>query len=353
MQTTTLRSRVSLCFLLLVCVGKLSAQTSEVTLNAAMLDSVQAFLASLSSTQRDTASYDFDADERLNWHFIPRPRNGLSYNDMEPGQRALADRLLATFLGDRGYRKVEQIRSLEAVLRELETNGRFVRDPMAYYFTVFGQPSTEGTWAFRLEGHHIALNWTFVAGRGIASTPQFFGSNPAEVRSGDLSGLRVLATEEDLGRQLVRSLTADQRSRAVLAQPVPRDILTAAEVQVTPLDQTGIPWGDLDSAQRLILMNLIEEVAATQPDAITDQRMGLVRADRDRIQFTWVGGTGATDAHYWRIQGSDFLIEYDKVQNDANHIHLVWRDFDGDFGNDLIRLHYQAVAAAYGPGHRH
>ncbi len=343
---------IGLTFSMMVA-GQATAQQQPVELTGAMVNAVNVFLNSLSDTQRDAVSYDFDDEERLNWHFIPRPRNGLSFNDMNDAQRAQADALLATFLGETGYRKVGQIRSLEDVLKAIEINGRFVRDPMAYYLTVFGQPSLGGTWAFRLEGHHIAFNWTFVSGSGLASTPQFFGSNPAQVRGGSLDGLRVLAREEDLGLELVGSLTTSQQAEAILELAVPGDILTGAQGEIGPLENTGIAWDALDSAQQLTLMNLIEEVAAAQPAGIRDARMTRVRTDREQIRFTWIGGTDSGAGNYWRIQGSDFLIEYDKTQNDANHIHLVWRDFDRDFGRDLLRMHYDAVAAEFGAGHRH
>ena len=41
--------------------------------------------------------------------------------------------------------------------------------------------------------------------------------------------------------------------------------------------------------------------------------------------------------------GPDFLIEYDNTQNNANHIHSVWRDLTGDFGEDLLKEHYAAT----------
>ena len=333
--------------------GQLMAQQTTIALTENMVDSINAFLNGLSAEQHDTATYGFNDDERLNWHFIPRSRNGLSFNDMNETQRSLASQVMSTFLSNQGFEKVTQIRSLESVLKEIEVNGRFDRDPNAYFLTVFGEPSLDGTWAFRFEGHHIALNWTFVEGNGIASSPQFFGSNPAQVRSGPQAGLRVLAAEEDLARQLVVSMNTSQQNQAIHPVEVPRDIFTAAEVEIGPFENNGIAWGALTSAQQLNLMNLIEEVASAQPDAVSATRMTQVRANRETISFTWIGGTGNTDAHYWRVQGNDFLIEYDKTQNNANHIHLVWRDFNGDFGRDLIRLHYDAVAAQFGPGHQH
>lgn len=330
------------------------AQTVTLALTSEMVGSVTGLLDGLSQAQRDMIAYAFDDPERLNWHFIPRTRNGLSFNEMDAGQQALATGVLQAFLSAKGYAKVEQIRSLESVLKEIEVNGRFVRDPNAYFLTVFGTPSVDGTWAFRLEGHHVAFNWTFAAGSGIASSPQFFGSNPAEVRDGSLAGLRVLGVEEDLGRRLVMSLDADQQRQAVLETTVPGDILSGADKQIAPLELTGVSLAALDPDQQQLLLALVEEVAGAQPDALAGERMARVRAnDPGAIRFTWIGGTGAADGHYYRIQGQDFLIEYDKTQNEANHVHLVWRDFNGDFGRDLLRLHYDTVAAEFGPGHRH
>jgi hypothetical protein len=66
----------------------------------------------------------------------------------------------------------------------------------------------------------------------------------------------------------------------------------------------------------------------------------LKKEELDEIHFAWAGATELTKGHYYRVQGKTFLIEFDNVQNDANHIHTVWRDFDGDFGRDLIKEHY-------------
>lgn len=330
------------------------AQSPTAELNARLVTATNAFVASLDASQREQAQYSFADDERLNWHFIPRPRNGIPLKSLNAAQRELAMGLVEAFLGDKGFAKSEQIRGLENVLAAIEVNGRFVRDPELYYLTVFGTPGPDSDWAFRYEGHHQAFNWTFVGGQGIASTPQFFGSNPAEVREGPQLGLRVLATEEDLARELVTSLNADQARRAILEGQAPNDIYTGANKEVSPLEASGIRYATLNGAQQGLLMQLIEEVAATQDARIAEQRLATIRAAGvDHIQFAWIGSTERGDPHYYRIQGQGFLIEYDNTQNEANHIHLVWRDFDGDFGRDLIRMHYDAVAADFGSGHRH
>ena len=355
-MSKTKRKILTHCCLLLFLTGMarpIKAQQATIELTQSMVNSTAEFLSGLTPRQRELATYSFNDEERLNWHFIPRSRNGISINAMNSSQREAATSVIRSFLSAKGYSKVEQIRGLESVLADIEVNGRFVRDPDAYFLTVFGNPSMSDTWAFRFEGHHIALNWTFVEGNGIASSPQFFGSNPAEVRQGEKSGLRVLASEEDFARELVKSLTTQQQAAAILKVETPRDIYTAAEVEVSPLENTGIAYSSLNSMQQILLMRVIEEVASAQPDAIADERMRQIRDNSNVIKFAWIGGLERGDAHYYRIQGAGFLIEYDNTQNDANHIHLVWRDFNGDFGRDLIRLHYDSVATEFGPGHNH
>ncbi len=262
--------------------------------------------------------------------------------------------MLQTFFSAKGFQKSENVRALESVLAEIEVNGRIDRDPDLYFITVFGSPSLDGNWALRYEGHHMAFNWTFVGGQGIASSPQFFGSNPAEVRTGPKQGTRVLAVEEDLARTLVTSLDASQSSQAIIDTEVPRDIYTAAEKEVSALEDQGIAFSALNSQQKQTLISLIEELVLIQPTVIAEARMATIRHEgMDNIKFAWIGSIERGDPHYYRVQGPGFLIEYDNTQNNANHIHLVWRDFMGDFGRDLIRMHYDAVAVEFGPGHQH
>lgn len=326
-----------------------SAQEPPMALTEEMIAVTEGFLESLNDEQRGKAVFDFDAEERLNWHFIPRTRQGIPLKELDATQLTQATRLLRTFLSPTGYEKTEQVRNLERVLLEIEVNPRFVRDPDLYYLTVFGEPSLEGEWALRFEGHHLAFNWTFAGGMGLTSTPQFVGSNPAEVRSGARTGLRVLATEEDLARALLKSLSADQSAVTILPGEAPGDIITGSDREVTALDDVGIAYAQLNAEQQGQLMRIIEQIAGVQPAAIVAERMAAIRADGvENLKFAWMGGSELGDPHYYRIQGPGFLIEYDNTQNDANHIHLVWRDFEGDFGRDLLRMHYEAVAGSTG-----
>lgn len=323
---------------------------------AQMADSAKAFLATLDPAQREKASIPFNSEERLNWHYVPKTgeRKGLQLKDMNPTQQKAALSLLATGLSQRGYDKASTIRSLDIILREVEKNPR-VRDPEFYFFSVFGEPSDKGTWGWRYEGHHASLNWTIVKGKVAGSTPQFFGANPGEVRvdvaGAPPRGTRVLGKEEDLGRALVKSLNAEQRSVAVIDAKAPADILTAASRTAAIQEDKGLAYSKLTKDQQGMLLSIVQEYADVQPKPIAQERIAKLRkAGLDNVKFAWMGGLELGEPHYYRIQGSTFLIEYDNTQNNANHPHSVWRDFKGDWGMDLLAMHYQAsphrIAAA-------
>jgi hypothetical protein len=315
---------------------------------AAMASAAQRFLGTLDATQRARAQLAFDTEERFNWNFVPMVRAGVPFKQMTPPQREAALALLRAGLSEKGYTKAEAVRALEVILAEIEKNP-VRRDPELYYLVIFGEPSADGTWGWRYEGHHISLNWTLVAGASIASTPQFFGSNPAEVRQGPKKGLRVLAAEEDLARAVLASLTAEQRAQSVISPDAPDDILTSNHRKAAMQENRGLRYADMTTEQRGLLMALIDEYAAAQPQALARGRIERLRkAGLEPVTFAWMGGLERGQRHYYRVQGPTFLIEYDNTQNDANHIHAVWRDFDGDFGVDLLEQHYKQAPRGHG-----
>ncbi|HUF47363.1 MAG TPA: DUF3500 domain-containing protein [Vicinamibacterales bacterium] len=315
---------------------------SQTAPEQAMARAAGALIATLDEPQRARLLWPFDSDERLNWHFIPRERQGLSLEDMNERQREAAFALLRAGLSQKGYSKAETIRSLEVVLAA--TGSSLVRDPELYFFTLFGDPSSP-TWAWRYEGHHLSQNWTIVSGRATATTPAFFGASPAEVRAGPMAGTRALAAEADLAWSLLGTLTPEQRQQAVTATTAPRDIITGAERVVSILDNVGLAADRMTPAQQGTLMSLVEEHASSQSPALAAARMARVRSGGlTAIRFAWMGATtrAAGAGYYYRIQGPAFLIEYDNTQNNANHQHIVWRDFTADFGRDVLGDHYAA-----------
>jgi Protein of unknown function (DUF3500) len=307
-----------------------------------MASAATAFLASLTPEQRAQATFQFPDEERFQWHYIPKERKGLPLREMTPTQKQLAHALLAAGLSQRGYIKATTIMSLDEVLRILENGKGPRRDPEGYFFTVFGAPSDTGTWGYRVEGHHLSQNFTIANGK-VVDGPSFFGANPAEVLDGPRKGLRVLAREDDLGRELIQSLTAEQKKTAVISKDAPKEILTEASRKAALNGQaSGIEASKLTAHQRELLQNLLEEYSSNVPPEMAEARQAQIKMAGNSLYFAWAGGEEPREPHYYRIQSSKFLIEFDDTQDNANHIHSVWRDFDGDFGLDLLKEHYQA-----------
>ena len=303
-----------------------------------MAQAANAFLAALDSGKRVKANLPFNSAERLDWHFIPRERQGLPFKEMSSEERQAALALLRSSVSARGFKKVDAILHLEQVLFAIE--GEATRDTELYYFTVFGEPSERGVWGWRYEGHHVSLNWTIIEGRLVASTPQFLGANPADVGDGPQKGTRVLAVEEDVGRALVKSLRTDQSAQAILSTDAPPDILSGSSREAAIQADRGVPYKRLTQDQQGLLLSLIQEYASTQPVSVAQTRLARVKSELADVRFAWMGGIEKGQGHYYRIQGSTFLIEYDNTQDNANHIHCVWREFKGDWGTDLLAEHY-------------
>ncbi len=335
---------VALVLLAALCAGAvLSAQRSS----ASMTTAATKFLAGLSPEQRKMATFAFEAQERFRWNYIPTesfPRNGLVLKEMTEPQRKLAYDFLKTGLSDRGYLTYTSIIQLESVLRQIERSTSMDRDPVLYRFSVFGTPSAQGTWSWRVEGHHVSLHFTVVNGTAVASTPSFAGTNPAEVRDGPEKGKRLLGEQEDSGRALVTALDAAQRSAAVIAGVAPNEIVTQNKVDVSPLSPVGIKASALTVAQRDLLMRVIDSYAGLMATDIAAERLAKIKAAGvENLTFAWGGPIERGQKHYYRVQGPTFLIEFDNTQNDGNHVHSVWRDFNGDFGRDLLREHIRTA----------
>ena len=313
-----------------------------------MATAASGLLASLTPDQRARAEFEFQSDERQRFHFIPTetfPRNGLTIREMTDAQRAHAHDLLSAGLSQRGYLTATTVMSLETVLNALEQGRRLDRDPELYFFSIFGTPSPDDPWGWRVEGHHLSLHFTIIDGTAVASAPSFFGANPAQVRTGPKAGLRTLRAREDTARALVMALDGPQRAAAVIDDVAPDDILTEAELTIEPLSPAGVKAATLDPGQRELLMRVIEAYTSVMADDIAADRIAEIReAGLDDIGFAWAGPVERGEPHYYRVQGRTFLIEYDNTQGDGNHIHSVWRDFTGDFGRDLLREHLQTSA---------
>lgn len=304
-----------------------------------MVAAARDFLSSLDAGQRERAAIPFDDAERRNWSFVPRERRGLPLQDMSDRQRQAAQALMRSALSSSGYLKATGIMELEGVLRDIENNPG--RNPGLYCISVFGEPGA-AAWGWRVEGHHLSLNFSSVGGLGVATTPAFLGANPEQVLAGPRAGWRVLGQEEDLGRALVRSLDEEQRRQAVLSAEAPAEILYGPGHEPDLEHPSGLPWSAMNADQHELLWKLVQEYADNlRPDLARARMARISPGYADDLRFAWAGGMEPGQGHYYRITGKTFVIEYDNTQNGANHAHACWRDRDGDFGEDLLRQHLQ------------
>jgi hypothetical protein len=292
-----------------------------------------------------------DSQELSFWHYVPtenimqtskRGRMGITINELTAPQRHLLSALLSAALSQRGYNKAVNIMSLDDILRiqEKDTTGR--RDSNKYFLTLFGEPSETEPWGMRFEGHHLSLHFTVVKGK-VSGSPTFMGTNPAEVREGPRKGLRVLGIEEEMGRDLIKSMTPEQKKVAIVTEKAYNDILTEASRKAALKGQpSGLPVSKLNAKQRAMLQTLLEEYANNLPEDLAALRLQQIKAAGNNMHFAWAGQLERGEPHYYRVQADAFLVEYDNVQNGANHVHSVWRDMKGDFGEDLLAAHYAA-----------
>jgi hypothetical protein len=309
---------------------------------ATMAGAATSFLAALPDDARRKAVIEFGDKERLNWHYVPRGREGVAFKAMPAPARAAAHELMKASLSAVGYGKAVNVIRLEGVLRQLETFGGFMRDPENYLVTVFGSPGSNGPWGWRLEGHHLSLNLTLIPGKPIAVTPAFFGANPAEVKAGPHKGLRTLAREQDVGRALAQGMSAEQRRRMIISGQSLGDIVAGPTRGEGLTAEAGVAAAELSPSQRDLLMQLVEIYARNMRADVADGELRRIREGGvERIYFAWAGPIDPGHAHYYRVHGPTVLIEFDNTQNDANHIHSVWRDPRNDFGADLLRAHYR------------
>lgn len=315
----------------------------EVSSPVRMQAAAETFLASLDAEKRAKAAFPFAADERENFRFTPQQRSGLPLKEMDDDQRKAAMAVLNAALSDKGQLKAMQVITLEGVLAELEKRPDF-RDSGNYFLSIFGQPGDAKGWGWKFEGHHLSLNYTLRNGEA-AVTPAFIGANPAEVREGPHKGLRALAAEEDLARALMLVLLQGGKQAVRFSDKPPADILTGENRKVSALEPVGVLAADMTEAQRKALIDLIAEYANRHHRDVAERVMQrITQADLGKIRFGWAGGVKPGEAWYYRVQGPTFLLEAANIQNNANHLHTTWRDFDGDFGRDLIGEHYRQHA---------
>lgn len=316
----------------------LTAQDKTVDFSSALT-----VVNSLDSTQRAKAVFPFDDMSRYDWNYLPPsliPRRGVCLKDLDSIQKRTIYALLRSFLSEKGFLRTQDIMNNEYYLKELEPN-MIHRIPENHFIAFYGTPAKDSVWGWKFSGHHIALNYTIVNNQ-LSLTPIFFGVYPAEIKEGKNKGRRIIKDEEDIGFELINMLTSEQKAKAIFQSKAFSDIVTTNAIQVGPLTPVGIVANDLTTQQKNILNKLIVSHLSSMPTEIAEMRMKrIVSEDFNQIRFGWAGSLLKGVPHYYRIQGKTFLIEFDNTTHNANHIHIVWRDFNGDFGVDLLNEHYK------------
>jgi Protein of unknown function (DUF3500) len=335
--------RVLILLMLLCLAAPVRAQQSvSIDTPTLMREAAQAFLASLDPSQRERALFSFAVDERMNWFFVPIPgeRKGLPLKDMTADQRRHTHALLRSALSHPGYMRAAGVLMLERILADIEKNPVF-RDPELYYLTVFGDPAGDAPWGWRFEGHHLSLNFSSISGE-VALTPAFFGSNPGHIAEGMYTGFRLNGDIEDLARELVTALDEQRRARAIIAETAPNDILTGNKRDASLDAFEGLSIAQLDPSARSKLVQIVEAYTGNMEADVAARAMVRFHAESaDSVFFAWAGSTEVGKPHYYRIHTPSMLFEYDNTQNNGNHVHSVWRDLKNDFGEDLLKRHYE------------
>ncbi len=339
-----MKTLLTLCLALVYCIGAFAQNAIS---NKLIVNAASDFLKLLDKSQLEKINYAYESDERSNWYFVPKARNGLMLREMSDSQKASAMNLLKASLGQQGQEKAIAIIQLEIILKELEKAPpeSDYRSPVKYYFTIFGTPDAKKLWGWRIEGHHISLNFSSESGKVVSATPLFFGSNPGIVPSGEKKGYQILKDEMNLGFELLNSFSPEQLQKVIISEKAPGEIITSNKRKVEAMVKEGITFAEMSSAQQKIFLRLLSVYIKNYPLGFSNELMQKIeKAGLNQLTFVWAGGKklGESNGQYYRIQNDVILIEYDNTQNNANHIHTVTRDLTNDFGEDILKKHYES-----------
>ena len=304
-------------------------------------DKANAFIESLSADQKKKTTFPFYGLTPHEWSFLPASTtspDGVAVKDLDSKQKERLYGLMQAYLSSAGYEKTRTIMDLENVLRELNPANP-TRIPENYFVAIYGVADKDGTWGWSFQGHHVVLNFT-VVNDAVAFAPFFFGANPADVKEGPRKGTRPIAAEEDLAFELMNLFSPAQKQTAIFQSESFVEIVTGSATQVSPLPSVGIAVKDFSTEQKAALKKLLSAILSAMPEKLAELRLKRIQGeDLGAIRFGWAGSVTRSEPHYYRIQGKSFLVEFDNLT--GNHVHLVWRDFDGDFGRDLLKEHYR------------
>jgi hypothetical protein len=293
-------------------------------------------LITSSEKQKDAPlTYSFEDSSRENWHFFPNwsGRTGVPLYRLSKEQRLLVKKMVELLLSEDGFIEYENLRLIHGIRKDLSTPD----NPMhRYSISIFGAPSMKSTWGWRLEGHHLSLNCTLVDGQAFSITPSFWGASPVRVSNGKYAGMELFKQEQELSLKLVNSLSASQKQQAKVGSGNGPDAVSRVSRKEYE-NMAGIPFLDLTGDQQNCVEQIVLLFAEKYRPEIAEQinnRKGIF--DPSTLRFSYIFSSRGYIS-YFCIITSEYLVEFDN--QGGNHIHAVWRDFEGDFGRDLLSEH--------------
>lgn len=322
-----MRHFLLLCCLLIYSIKVASQSTFDQNV---ISEKVLTFLSKLNENERSIANLDYEHSSRIQWSNLPMEdvnRKGMMVKDMNEVQRLMLHDILRSVLSQQGYQKVLLIMQYdEATYVKLKK----MFSPIAhrygrqnYWFTIYGNPN-ESTWAFKFEGHHLSLNFTFTPDL-VTCTPMFTGINPALTRTGELAGVHVMHDEQELGNQLFSDLSDAQKTKVILgSHPVDADVKTKLGNEDHLKDRNGLFFSEMTLYQQSIVDKIIRSWVENLDPILAQENMNQILENKNSIVFKWYGTKDISELHYYSIQSDDFIIEFTHRDGGIDHYHTLW-----------------------------
>src|SRR6185312_9776431 len=284
-------------------------------------------LNSLSAQQKDMLFHPFGDTLRLKWQREPGQRNGLKLSEFTEPQKIILHKLLRSGLSTQGYLKVTSEMFNEDIQKKFEpTLGR-----NEFWVEIFGTPSTTDLWGWKLEGHHLTVNFTLQGDKIIAHTPFLIGSNPANGKTDTArAGIIILNNEDELAIDLINSFSADQLKKGYTTEKRHDIVYGEVDRKNITVPQNGIYFNELKPGQQAMLRKLLEEYINNFNPGETPSADAILN---EKARFFFMENRVAGMEYYYRIYNGSELIE---CENYGNHIHCFWRSVN-DFGKKVIK----------------
>jgi len=341
----------------------------------AMIEAVNALLARLSPEQRAASCFPVGSEMWRRWQNTELyvEHHGLRLDEVGEPLRDAVMAVLRASMSPKGYELSRDVMRLNRFLGDL-IGGPAVLGEWSYIFCLFGTSSTSEPWGWQLFGHHLVLN-CLVLGEQMVLTPAFWGAEPAYADHGPFKGIHIFQDEERAGLTLMRSLSAQQQQRAIVAHSMMGGDLPEGrrhfadnlhlggafqDNRIVPYE--GLKGADLSAVQRRDLMDLVGHYLSSLPEGPRQARIAEVERHLADTHFCWIGGFSETNAFYYRVQSPVVFIEFDhhagvfltNAEPAKFHVHTIVRTPNGnDYGFDLLRQHYQTSPHHHGDGHHH